>query len=286
MKEFEFSKLNGQGNDFILLDGTRQRFRLSRKDVSFLCNRNFGIGADGLIIAENSDIADFKMVYFNQDGSSAEMCGNGIRCLARFLIEKSITHKKDLKIETRAGVKEIRYITKDQGTKDISVNMGKPIFNAKDIPADVSYHSPGMITDYEISVGKNIFKANILSMGNPHCVIFTEKDLLDIPLEKWGPEIETHDIFPNKTNVEFIKALSDKKIEMRVWERGVGETLACGTGACASAVAYLARQKILDGTIDVKLAGGDLNIRWDMESKDVYLKGEVEYVYDGRFVNR
>lgn len=285
MKKFEFSKLNGQGNDFILLDGTREKIGFSTKEISYLCDRNFGIGADGLIIAEKSDIADFKMAYYNQDGSSAEMCGNGIRCLARYLLEKSITVKKELSIETLAGIKTIRVNIQDNKVADISVNMGSPIFKAGDIPVKIPDNQSGMINDYQISVTDKIFAASILSMGNPHCVIFTQEPLKEMKLEKWGPEIENHDIFPNKTNVEFINILSDKKIQMRVWERGVGETLACGTGACASAVAHIIRQKIDSEIIEVRLAGGKLDIRWDRDSGDVYLIGEVEYVYDGTFLN-
>ena len=286
MREFFFSKLNGQGNDFILIDSTKENIDLSKEEIRYLCDRNFGIGADGLILAKDSSIADYKMDYYNQDGSSAEMCGNGIRCLARFILEKNIDHKEDLDIETLAGIKKIK-VSMDSGNVGmITVNMGKPFFMPSDIPVKLDDMSKDRVFGHEIALDDIKFEVNLVSMGNPHCIIFTDEDLSKIPLEIWGPKLENHELFPNKTNVEFVRKNSEDSIEMRVWERGVGETLACGTGACASAVASIAAGKVSSNTINVKLRGGDLLIKWDKASDDIFLTGEVDHVYEGRFISK
>jgi len=284
MKEISFSKLNGQGNDFILIDDTHKHISLDRKQIAGMCDRHFGIGADGLIIVRQSDKADFKMVYHNADGSVAEMCGNGIRCMARFLYETGICTKKEIDIETLAGIKKITLETTGGRVGKIRVNMGKPDFRPFQIPASIDKIDE--VFGYSLEADGKVFKVNLVSMGNPHCVILLEnEDLAGIDLKKWGPVLENHPVFPQKTNVEFINITGRGALEMRVWERGVGETLACGTGACACAVAAIKLGRIKQKTVKVKVPGGMLGVIWD-ETGWVYLEGMVGYVFDGKYFNK
>ncbi len=280
MGKIKFSKLNGQGNDFVIIDDTSSSINLSKDQIARICHRNFGIGADGLILVRKSLTADFKMDYYNQDGSVAEMCGNGIRCMARFIHDGNLSRKKELSIETLAGVKRIFLNLDNNNVKDIRVDMGLPDFNPENIPVNITAKA---VLNYRIKINSNIFYMNCVSMGNPHCVILVNKGekLSDINLDKLGPELENHPIFPKKTNVEFVDIKSDNEVSMRVWERGVGETLACGTGACAAAVCVKKLNKISGENIRINLPGGKLDIIWKDEKSSVYLKGKVEYVFNG-----
>ena len=291
MNNISFSKLNGQGNDFIIIDALDKKFDLPAKLISSMCDRHFGIGADGLILVRESESADFFMDYYNQDGSPAEMCGNGIRCMARFIIDNDLWSGKNLKIETRAGIKSIEiYFDKNtRVTGDIKVNMGKPVFEPAKIPVNIknsSWIDDGFIMGYPLIVDDKEFLINCVSMGNPHCVIFLDNrtDINRFPVDTLGPVIEKHPIFPNKTNVEFIKIENKNEILMRVWERGVGETLACGTGACASAVCAIKLEKAGKPEIMVRLTGGNLNIYWEGNDSDVFLEGTVEHVFNGEYI--
>ena len=276
------TKMQGCGNDFVILDHEEYKkgFDENRwEDMSnaakILCNRNFGIGADGLIIP-NACIneADIGWFFYNSDGSTAQMCGNGMRCFAKYVYDNGLVDKKEFTVKTLAGIISPR-IT-DDGT--IRVNMSKPILDSYKIP-----FIPNNNLNYKISVKDRIFEGNAISMGNPHFVIFVDTDdnLLDLAQE-FGPIIETSAEFPEKTNVEFIKILSRKKINLCVWERGCGITLACGTGACAATVAGILNGYI-DNSVDVNLLGGTVHIDWNgsstEKSVDVYLTGPAEYVF-------
>ncbi len=283
MKKIKFSKLNGQGNDFIIIDGISSPIKLPGKQIIRMCDRNFGIGADGLILIKGSNIADFKMDYYNRDGSAAEMCGNGIRCMARFIYDNGLSGRNTLNIETLAGVKEVYIGTREGKAGSIRVNMGKPEFKPENIPVNIK--SGGPIIDHRLKIDSKDFYINCVSMGNPHCVIFL-KDIEDIskfPLDTWGPVLERHEIFPNRTNVEFIKIENSSELSMVVWERGVGSTLACGTGASAAGVIAIRSGKIDGSSVKVKLPGGSLNIRWDDPGSSVFLEGEVDHSFDGSY---
>jgi len=286
MNTIEFSKFNGQGNDFIIIDCIKNGCIIPRESIAEMCNRNFGIGADGLILIKKSKIADFKMDFYNQDGSTAEMCGNGIRCMARFIYDKDILKKDKLNIETLAGVKKI--IVNSSSENEIKVDMGIPEFNPEKIPVKIDrldLEDDEIVKNCKLKVNSEEFIINCVSMGNPHCVVFLKDgvDITKIPIEKWGPEIESNHIFPKKTNVEFIKIKNKNEILMRVWERGVGETLACGTGACAAGVFSIILEKIINSKIVVNLPGGILNIYWEGIGNSVFLEGKVKHVFDGRY---
>lgn len=275
MGKLEFTKMHGIGNDYIYIDVAKNkdlkeiftRYSIGAL-VRYLSNRNFGIGGDGVIFIEKSMIADFKMRIFNSDGTEAEMCGNGIRCFAKYIYDQKLTEKDILKIETLAGIKEVKkekHILEPskETIEQYVVNMGKPIISG----------------NLSISVlDKNIQLTKIL-IGNPHAVIFT-KDIENIPIKKYGPLIENHKYFPQKTNVEFVEILENNLIKMRVWERGSGETFACGTGSCAAVVAGVSNN-LIKRDVKVLLRGGELDINWDKKTNNIYMKGMATKVYDG-----
>lgn len=275
MGKLEFTKMHGIGNDYIYIDVAKNkdlkeiftRYSIGAL-VRYLSNRNFGIGGDGVIFIEKSMIADFKMRIFNSDGTEAEMCGNGIRCFAKYIYDQKLTEKDILKIETLAGIKEVKkekHILEPskETIEQYVVNMGKPIISG----------------NLSISVlDKNIQLTKIL-IGNPHAVIFT-KDIENIPIKKYGPLIENHKYFPQKTNVEFVEILENNLIKMRVWERGSGETFACGTGSCAAVVAGVSNN-LIKRDVKVLLKGGELDINWDEKTNNIYMKGIATKVYDG-----
>jgi diaminopimelate epimerase len=288
MNIINFSKLHGQGNDFIIIDAISREISLAKEEILKMCDRHFGIGADGLILARKLKDGCFFMDYYNSDGTVAEMCGNGIRCMARFLLDKKLAEGKAIKIDTRAGLKFVEF--SDCGLKEglIKVNMGKAIFEPDKIPVNIDekFLIDGFFAgQYLLKTEYGEFIINCVSMGNPHCVIFIgdSADLEKIPLHKWGPLIENNEIFPNKTNVEFIKVKSDNEVLMRVWERGVGETMACGTGACASAVCAILSKKIKTTRASVILPGGKLTIYWEGPDYPVFLEGETGYIFEGRY---
>lgn len=275
MGKLEFTKMHGIGNDYIYIDVAKNRDLkeiFTRYSIGalvrYLSNRNFGIGGDGVIFIEKSMIADFKMRIFNSDGTEAEMCGNGIRCFAKYIYDQKLTEKDILKIETLAGIKEVKkekhiLEPRKETIEQYVVNMGKPIISG----------------NLSISVlDKNIQLTKIL-IGNPHAVIFT-KDIENIPIKKYGPLIENHKYFPQKTNVEFVEILENNLIKMRVWERGSGETFACGTGSCAAVVAGVSNN-LIKRDVKVLLKGGELDINWDKKTNNIYMKGMATKVYDG-----
>lgn len=268
--KINFTKMHGLGNDFIVIDCLRKKVSKLPQLVKKLSHRQFGIGFDQAIILFSSNKADFRMDIYNADGGRVEMCGNGIRCLARYIWDKNLSKKDVLEIETLAGI-----IKPKRSSKLIAVDMGKPILEASKIPVNLS----GMIIGYPLQIEELKFKITCVSMGNPHCVIFV-KHVNNFPVTQYGPLIEKHPLFPQRTNVEFIEIINKKEIKMRVWERGSGETLACGTGACAAVVAAnlngLAEKKVV-----VHLAGGDLKIDWSKKDNRIYMTGPAVQVFEG-----
>lgn len=276
----EFVKSHGIGNDFIILDGLREP--LEDMDLSGLavrlCERHFGIGADGILLVLPSSQADYRMRIINSDGSEAEMCGNGIRCFARYLVTRNLAGDK-VSIETLAGIKTVET---SQGKDDLlfTVNMGKPALEAAEIP--VSGYV-GKVISQSLDVHGTAYDITCVSMGNPHCVVFVQdKSVDDIALSEIGPKIEMHSAFPKKTNVEFAEVLNRNEMKVRVWERGAGITLACGTGACASVVAG-ALNGLVENQAEVHLPGGDLYIDWRSDG-NVYMTGPAEEVFEGKIL--
>lgn len=281
--KIDFIKMHGLGNDFILIDCLHK----SLGDSSFLsyltrklCDRNFGIGADGVILILPSSKADLRMRIFNSDGTEAQMCGNGIRCFAKYAYENKLISKNKFTVETLAGIITPELIfqdLKDKKVLRIKVNMGTPKLRRREIPM-TGEDTPIVVKETLKINPEQTFKITCVSMGNPHCIIFVN-DIQSIPVEEIGPKIENHPLFPEKTNVEFIQILNKQEINFRVWERGVGETLACGTGACAALVAAVLNKKT-DRQALVHLAGGDLNIQWS-DNEHIYMTGPAELVFRG-----
>lgn len=278
---FSFAKMHGTLNDFVVLDDMNNSFEFSSEQIRNVCDRRAGIGADGLIVVRSSNIADFFMDYSNADGSVAEMCGNGIRCLAKFVADKGLTRSPLISVETRAGLKKVEVFKGSDNLVDsVLVDMGPPIFEPKQIPVALNGANLPII-DYGVAAGGEDFAASFVSMGNPHCVIFVDTDPSTLP-QKFGPELEVHSLFPAKTNVEFVRVTSNDHMIMRVWERGSGETFSCGTGACASAVAAILKGLVGERVI-VSLLGGDLEIQWKKESSSVFMKGPARKVFEGTY---
>ncbi len=277
-----FTKAEALGNDYILIDAySRHEYRsLLEQAVNLsirLSDRHFGIGGDGIIFILDKPGYDCEMRIFNADGSEAEMCGNGIRQVAKYFYER-IERKTNILVYTKAGVKEV-YIDNSKIPIQITVDMGEPILDKEMIPARSHISKNNTVIGEEVDFGFGRFKINLVSMGNPHCVIFVD-DLKSLDIQNIGPKIENHDFFPNKTNVEFAKVVNDHEIVMRVWERGSGETMACGTGACATAVASVLN-KGMKRKIKVHLLGGDLDVEWSDKNNHVFMKGGANLVFDG-----
>lgn len=280
MEKIKFTKMHGTGNDYIYVDMTTNYYRCDPAELSRkISDRHFGAGSDGLILVHDSktDAADFKMRIFNPDGSEAEMCGNGIRAFAKYLYEHRLTNKKTLKIETGAGIKTVELVFKAGSIWGAKVDMGEPILEGNRIPVALD-KSPVVNEDVEVD-GKTL-KFTAVSMGNPHCIIFAD-ELTDELVKGIGPKIERHSMFPKKVNVEFVKILDSSHIEMRVWERGTGETMACGTGASAAAVACSLNGKT-GKKVNVKVLGGELQIEW-AANNHVYMTGPAEEVFEGAY---
>jgi len=288
--KINFTKMQGLGNDFILIDCLNNECEF--RDAEFgviakkLCDRRFGIGADQLLLLYPSNIADFKMRIFNADGSEVEMCGNGIRCLAKYIWDRNLSHKNTLEIDTPAGI-----IRPEKAGEMVKVDMGEPILEPETIPVNIqksevrsqkSEKISNLVVDFPLKIEDKEFKITCVSMGNPHTII-TVDDLSNFPVTYYGPMIESYPIFPKRTNVEFIKVLNPAEIKMRVWERGSGETLACGTGASAAAVA--SNIKGLTGkNVTIHLLCGDLFIEW-ADNNHIYMTGPAAEVFEGTIKN-
>ncbi|MCH5270161.1 MAG: diaminopimelate epimerase [Lachnospiraceae bacterium] len=274
----KFTKMQGCGNDYIYVDGSRERIKSEDKSeiVKKLSDRHFGIGGDGVIFINPSKEADFEMEMYNADGSRSEMCGNGIRCVAKYVYDKGLTNKEQLRIISAGKVKELRLTVEDEKVVSVCVNMGAPELIPEKIPVRVSGENA---IDTPIEVQGKSYRMTCVSMGNPHAVVFLD-DVEGLDIEKIGPDFENHPCFPNRVNTEFVKVLSRNTVRMRVWERGTGETLACGTGSCATAVACILNG-LTEERVTVKLTGGDLEIFWDREKNLVYMTGPAAHVFDG-----
>ena len=272
----KFTKMHGLGNDYVYIDAINQKIENESSLAKFVSNRHFGIGSDGLILICKSEIADFKMRMFNSDGSEAEMCGNGIRCVGKFVYDKGLTNKTTVKIETLAGIKTLILNTKDGKVGTARVDMGEPILEAEKIPV-ISTEKP--VKNLELEAENKKFKFTCVSMGNPHAITIVE-NTKEFDVEKYGKVLEIDKALPKKANIEFAQIIDRQNINMRVWERGAGETLACGTGACATAVACNLNG-LTDRKVNIELLGGTLNIEWNETDNHVYMTGPAVTVFDG-----
>ena len=281
----KFTKMEGLGNDYVYVDCTKQNLENASNLAKIISDRHFGVGSDGLILIKSSKKADFRMQMFNSDGTEAEMCGNGIRCVGKYVYDKGLTDKTTLKIETLAGIKVLNLNVEGGKVKTVKVDMGEPILDYKLIPAKDGkvYKSKDGIKFYKVNINieGDLKELTCVSMGNPHGIDFAN-NIEKLKIEKFGPIIEVDEHFPNKVNVEFIEILDKHNIKMRVWERGAGETLACGTGACASVVASFLNG-YTERNVTVELLGGKLEIEWNKEDNHVYMTGPAETVFEGEF---
>ncbi|MCI9198479.1 MAG: diaminopimelate epimerase [Lachnospiraceae bacterium] len=274
-----FTKMHGIGNDYVYVDRMSERVDDPEQVARQVSDRHFGIGADGLILICPSETADFRMEMYNADGSQGAMCGNGIRCVAKYVYDHRLTDKEHIRIETKSGIKSLDLTVQDGKVSLVRVAMGAPILQAEEIPIRTDREQ---VLAMPIEVGGMEYRITGVSMGNPHVVVYLD-DVTGFDIEKWGPQFETHPLFPDRINTEFCKVLDEKIIQMRVWERGSGETMACGTGACAAAVS-----SILNGytkeQVTVRLLGGDLEIFWDRRADQVYMTGPAVEVFSGEII--
>lgn len=275
----KFTKMHGCGNDYIYVDGAREIIPAERKSevVKFLSDRHFGIGGDGVIFINPSDVADFEMEMYNMDGSRSEMCGNGIRCVGKYVYDHGLTRKTSLSIVSCGKIKYLELTVEDGKVAKVRVNMGSPVLEAAEIPV-VASQSP--VVDTPIAIDGREYRMTCVSMGNPHAIVYVDEMIDDETMAKIGPLFEHHERFPRRVNTEFVKVLDRERVQMRVWERGTGETLACGTGACAVTVASILNGLTEDG-ITVELLGGNLEIFWDREENVVYMTGPATTVFEG-----
>ena len=271
-----FTKMYGLGNDYVCINCFRERVEDPPGFARALCDRHYGIGADGLILICPSKVSDFKMEIYNSDGSVAGMCGNGIRCLGKYVYDYRLTGKETLSIETKSGIRNMHLHIQDGKACGAMVDMGVPRLNAHSIPI---LSEKDLVINDPIEVQKKNYRMTGISMGNPHAVIFSE-EINGISLEETGRELEFHPRFPERANIEFCHVTARDRMEIRVWERGVGETLACGTGACAAVVASVLND-LTDEEVIVKLLGGELSVRWDRKVNHVFLEGPAVKVFDG-----
>lgn len=278
----KFTKMHGCGNDYIYINGAVERIASEDKPelVRKISDRHFGIGGDGAIFINPSTEADFEMEMYNADGSRAEMCGNGIRCVAKYVYDNGLTDKTNISIVSCGQVKYLELFLKDGRVDTVRVNMGAPELSAGKIPVTAE-NGKDRVIDEAITVQGNEYKMTCVSMGNPHAVVFMDEvERLDI--EKIGPYFENHECFPKRINTEFVKVIDRTHVQMRVWERGTGETLACGTGCCATVVACILNG-LTDETVTVKLLGGELQIAWDRTENLVYMTGPAKTVFEGEY---
>ena len=272
----EFVKMEGCGNDYVYVNGFNTKIDNPNELSKIVSDRHFGIGSDGLIVINPSEVADFKMSMYNADGSEGKMCGNGIRCVAKYVYDYKMIDKEVITVETLAGIKTLKLNVENGKVKTVRVNMGSPIISANDVP--VISDKEKVINEPVVIDGKE-YGITCVSMGNPHAITFVD-DTDSLKIEKIGPGFEKNEIFPDRVNTEFIQIIDRKTIKMRVWERGSGETLACGTGACASVVACVLNN-LTDNKVTVKLLGGDLEIKYDTDENTVYMTGPARIAFTG-----
>ena len=272
----KFTKMHGIGNDYVYVNCFKETVENPCEVAKFVSDRHFGIGSDGLILIKPSKVADCYMDMYNADGSSSAMCGNGIRCVAKYIYDYGLTDKTEVDIETAAGIKHIVLTIKDGKVEKACVDMGEPILKPELVPV---VGEGDMLVNEPILVDGQEYRMTCVSMGNPHTVVYID-DVQGLEIEKIGPKFENHERFPNRINTEFARVIDRNTVEMRVWERGSGETLACGTGACAVAVASILNG-LTENKVTVKLLGGDLQIEWDREANKVYMTGPAAISFEG-----
>lgn len=275
----KFTKMQGIGNDYVYVNCLQETIENPSELAKKISDRHYGVGSDGLIMINPSDKADFEMEMYNADGSRGEMCGNGIRCVAKYVYDYGLTDKTSISVETLAGIKYLDLTVEDGKVVLVKVDMEKPMLRPEEVPV-VSEKEE--VIDEPITVDGQEYRMTCVSMGNPHAVVFIDQDVKEFPLETVGVKFENHERFPKRVNTEFVNVLDRHTAQMRVWERGSGETLACGTGACAVAVAC-ALNGLTEDEVTVKLLGGDLQIKWDREKNTVYMTGPAEVVFDGEW---
>lgn len=274
----KFTKMHGIGNDYVYVNCFEETVKNPSAVARFVSDRHFGIGSDGLILIKPSDAADCEMDMYNLDGSQGAMCGNGIRCVAKYAYDYGIVNKTSISVATKSGIKYLDLSIKDGKVSMVKVNMGSPILTASQIPV---VSETEKVIDTPIDVDGTTYHMTAVSMGNPHAIIYMD-EIDNLDLEKMGPSFENHIVFPDRVNTEFVRVLDRHTVQMRVWERGSGETLACGTGACAVAVASILNGHVdADKPVTVKLLGGDLQIFWDQAENLVYMTGPAATVFDG-----
>ena len=274
-----FTKMHGIGNDYIYVNCFEEFVENPRELAIVMSRFHFGVGADGLVLIEPCDTADFQMRIFNADGSEAQMCGNASRCIGKYVYERGLTSKTEIELRTLSGLRQLALTVENGLVSKVRVDMGTPELNPRLIPVDL----PGeMVLDQRIQAAGHTYQITCVSMGNPHAVLFVDDpDIINLPVV--GPSIENHPIFPQRINVEFVKVIRRDLLQMRVWERGTGETMACGTGACASLVAAVLQGKA-DRQATLKLLGGDLKVEWSAKDNHVYQEGPAEFVFDGEWL--
>lgn len=273
----EFTKMQGCGNDYVYVNGFENKIDNPNKLSEIVSDRHFGIGSDGLIVINPSERADFKMSMYNADGSEGKMCGNGIRCVAKYVYDNKMTDKTTITVETLSGIKTLELNVKNDKVETVKVNMGTPILLPKDVPV---VSDKDKVVDEPIVIDDKEYRITCVSMGNPHAITFIE-DTDDLEIETIGPKFENNPIFPDRVNTEFIQVLDRNTVKMRVWERGSGETFACGTGACATVVACVLNG-LTDNKVTVKLLGGDLFIEYNREENTVYMTGPAKVSFTGK----
>ena len=275
----EFCKYQGTGNDFVIVDGMTDGVDFDSGRIAEICDRHFGVGGDGLVLIAPSDKADFRMIMYNADGSRGAMCGNASRCVAKYVYDRGMTDKTVVTLETDSGVKTLNLTVENGKTKTVCVDMGAPILACEDVPCLLGR---GMVKRSPITVLGRTFELTPVSMGNPHGVIFLDEPVEMFELTKYGPALENHPAFPKKVNIEFVNVLSSDRLRMRVWERGSGVTLACGTGSCAALVAA-SLCGMTGREAEIELDGGVLHDRWDDRTGHVFMTGPAAFVFDGEY---
>lgn len=274
----KFTKMHGCGNDYVYVDGAKEQVKDKKQLAIKASDRHFGIASDGVIFINPSEIADFEMEMYNADGSRAEMCGNGIRCVGKYVYDHGLTDQTSITVESMGKIKYLDLTIENGKVSKVKVNMGAPILTAKEVPV-VSQMEQSV--DEEIIVKGESYRMTCVSMGNPHAVVFMD-DVANLKIEEIGPFFENHERFPARTNTEFVKVIDDSHVEMRVWERGSGETWACGTGCCATAVACVLNGKT-GNHVFVKVLGGEIEILWDQEENLIYMTGPATEVFEGEY---
>ena len=274
----KFTKMHGCGNDYVYVNLFEEKITDPAALSIKVSDRHFGIGSDGLITIGPSEHADFRMRIYNADGSEAEMCGNGIRCVAKHVYDHHMTDQKEISVETGAGIKTLQLTVEDGKVTMVRVDMGQPVLEPDQIPVKAS---GDRVVDEPITAGGKEWRMTCVSMGNPHAVVFVD-DVADFALETYGPAFENHERFPKRINTEFVQVISRKEVSMRVWERGSAETFACGTGTCATVMACILKDRT-DNQVLVHLRGGDLQIEYDSESRHIFMTGPAIEVFEGQW---